>query len=201
MQPETRKFLSLSLFLLANFLIVFLSVITLPNLYLSDKTGLRVIRNPSETLITSSYSFYTAIPETPFPSEAVIVAGDARSRLVDKFLAHYRSTMSGLGSAMVASADKYQLPYGLVPAIAMCEGNLGKRTPEGSFNTWGYGIYGDKVLKFKSWQDGIETVSRGLRKNFLDKGLTTPEQIMTKYTPSSNGSWAECVQQFLNELR
>jgi len=109
--------------------------------------------------------------------------------------------MTGLGKDIVTSADKYNLPYSLLPAIAQCEGNLGKRTPEGSFNTWGYGIYGDKVLKFQSWEEGIEKVSQGLRKNFLDKGLTTPDQIMTKYTPSSNGSWADCVDQFLTELR
>ena len=46
------------------------------------------------------------------------------------------------------------------------------------------------------------TAAKILKKNYIDKGLVTPELIMTKYTPSSpNGAWAKAVNQFMNEIR
>lgn len=109
--------------------------------------------------------------------------------------------MIGLGEFIVDTADKYSVPFNLLPAIAMCEGNLGKVMPPNSFNTYGWGIYGDKKTGFDSWQTGIEKVTAGLKKDYLDKGLTTPDMIMKKYTPPSDGSWASCVNQYMGELR
>lgn len=156
----------------------------------------------SANILGSNYDAYTALP---FPnteqSSVEIIPADARSLLIENFFQHYHSPMRGLGAQIVSTADKYNLPFGILPAIAQCEGNLGKVMPADSFNTWGFGIYGDKITRFKSWNEGIEKVSKGLRKDYFDKGLTTPTQIMKKYTPSSNGSWANCVGQFLQELR
>jgi hypothetical protein len=39
----------------------------------------------------------------------------------------------------------------------------------------------------------METVAKGLKENYVDKGLITPKQIMSRYTPSSNGSWEKGV--------
>lgn len=141
----------------------------------------------------------TAEPENF--EDAQIISSDARSEIINSFMLRYKSPMSGVGDAVVETADKYNIPFWLVPAIAQCESNLGKRIPHGSNNAWGYGVYGDKVLKFASWEEGIEKVSQGLSKNYLGAGLETPEEIMKKYTPSSNGSWARCVNEFLKELK
>ena len=81
------------------------------------------------------------------------------------------------------------------------ESNLGKTIPNDSYNAWGYGVYGGKVTKFNSWEEAIERVSRGLRRDYFDHGLDTPEKIMPKYTPPSDGSWAFCVNTFLQELQ
>lgn len=40
-----------------------------------------------------------------------------------------------------------------------------------------------------------------LKRDYIERGLTTPEQIMRKYTPSSNGSWASSVNQWMAEMR
>jgi hypothetical protein len=55
-------------------------------------------------------------------------------------------------------------------------------------------------LGFSSFSEGIEEVSRGIRKEYLDKGFATIEEIMGKYTPLSNGSWAEGVNKFMAEM-
>jgi hypothetical protein len=79
----------------------------------------------------------------------------------------------------------------------MQESGLCKHIYEGSYNCWGWGIYGNTVTRFSSYEEAIETISRGLKKNYIDKGLTTPEDIMRKYTPPSTGSWAYGVNFFL----
>lgn len=88
-------------------------------------------------------------------------------------------------------------------AIAQQESNLCKKIPENSFNCWGYGIYGDKVTRFSNYIEGLEIVARNLKKNYIDRGLDTPEKIMAKYTPPSleiGGPWARGVSQFMSDL-
>lgn len=156
-----------------------------------------------ETVLGSAHGDQFTLSGKPTVSqyEAEIVASDGRSKLVDNFFARYNSPMVGLGQDIVEAADRHQIPFGILPAIAQCEGNLGKKMPAGSFNPYGFGIYGDLVTKFSSWQEGIEIVSRTLRREYFDVGLDTPETIMRKYTPPSTGSWAFCVTKFLEELK
>lgn len=193
---QMKKIFLVSSFLLANFAILLVAFYMLA-LGVTRKNQ-TVQANP---IISSSYDSFSAVPESPTHTEVNIIASDARAKLVDFYFARYQSPMAGLGEAIVTTADKYNLPFGLVPAIAMCEGNLGKVIPVDSYNTYGWGIYGEKITRFASWEDGIEKVSRGLRQDYLNKGLTTPDQIMKKYTPGSNGSWAFCVDKFLGELK
>ncbi len=64
----------------------------------------------------------------------------------------------------------------------------------------GWGVHSRGTLGFSGWEEAIETVARGLREDYLDQGLVTPEQMMTKYTPLSNGSWAFGIRQFMGEM-
>ena len=57
-----------------------------------------------------------------------------------------------------------------------------------------------KSLKFDNYAEAIDTVTKSLAVQYKAKGLETPEQIMTKYTPSNNGSWAEGVNYFMDQL-
>lgn len=135
--------------------------------------------------------------------ENSVTTADARSLIVRNYLRRYASPLEPHAEYLVQTSDKYGLDYRLLVAIAQQESNLCKRIPENSHNCWGYGIYGDLVTRFSSYQEGIETVAKGLRKNYLDKGLDTPEKIMAKYTPPSiekGGPWAKGVNQFLLDL-
>ncbi|GIW63309.1 MAG: hypothetical protein KatS3mg091_111 [Patescibacteria group bacterium] len=123
---------------------------------------------------------------------------DARSANLKKFIRKYypESPLYDLSDKIVQISDKYGLDYRLLVAIAMQESNLCKRIPENSYNCWGWGIYGSTVTRFSSYEEGIETVARGLKTNYVDKGYNTIYSIMRKYNPSSTGSWGNAVLRF-----
>lgn len=196
-----KKVLLFFSFVLGNFSILLVAILAL-TIY-TTRNSAAATNTPLEnlTMIQESYNAYTATPEILGVSSAMIVAKDGRISLVDNFFKKYASPMFGLGKDIVEAADRNKIPFGYLPAIAQCEGNLGKTIPNNSFNTWGWGIYGNTMTKFNSWQDAIETVSKGLRTQYFDLGLNTPEKIMPKYTPPSQGSWANCVNTFLEELK
>ncbi len=136
-------------------------------------------------------------------SENVIQA-DARAKLIANFFKQYNSPLASVSQTFVDTADKYNLDYRLLPSIAMQESNGGQKVISDSHNPFGYGIYGDTVMRFASWEAAIERVGQGLRADYLDKGLKTPTQIMAKYTPPSlakGGPWAKGVDYFMEELR
>jgi hypothetical protein len=143
---------------------------------------------------------FAALPVASGLLKTNIVSQDARLVSVKNFFKKYNSDLLPYAEDVIGSADKYNLDFRLVPAIAMQESNLCKKAPKDSYNCWGFGIYAKKVTKFANYYEAIETVTKTLAKQYKANGLETPEQIMTKYTPSNNGSWAESVNHFMNQL-
>jgi hypothetical protein len=130
--------------------------------------------------------------------------GDARSIIVANFLKRHNSPLTPhehFGQVFVDIADENGIDFRLLPAIAMQESNLCKRIPEGSYNCLGFGIHSRGTLKFESYEANFARAARELKANYIDQGRTTPEEIMRKYTPSSNGSWAASVNQWMAEMR
>jgi len=125
---------------------------------------------------------------------------DKRVAILKSFFRKYDSPLYEHAEFIVKVSDKNELDYRLIPAIAMQESTACKVIPYGSHNCWGWGIYGGLVTRFNSYPEAIEAVAIGLKKNYIDQGLTTPEEIMAKYTPSSNGSWAQGVGTVLGVL-
>ena len=130
-----------------------------------------------------------------------IIAKDARIEMVKQFFQKYKSPLEPYAQDVVQTADKYGLDFRLIPAIAMQESNLCHKIIADSYNCWGFGIYGKKVTRFESYPEAIDTVTRTLVSNYVDGGLNTPLEIMKKYTPSNNGSWAYSVNYFMNLLQ
>ncbi|MBI4100002.1 hypothetical protein HY440_03270 [Candidatus Microgenomates bacterium] len=196
-----KNFLLFTTFVLGNLTILILSFLALT--IKASKPSSAQIAAPVVVVSSSSDQSPALLPLTVLgtSTQAEIVAGDASIQLVENFFKKYQSPMVGLGSDIVTAARKYQIPFGLLPAIGQCEGNLGKVIPNDSYNTWGYGIYGQTITKFASWQEAIDTVSKSMRRDYFDYGLTTPEKMMGKYAPPSDGSWAFCVNRFLAELQ
>lgn len=144
---------------------------------------------------------YSAAPFANEKSYANAELSDGRVANLKIFLRKHNSPLYDFAESIVAVSDKNKFDYRLLPAIAMQESNLCKKIPEDSYNCWGWGIYGDQVIRFSSYDEAIEIVGQGIKKEYLDKGLITASSIMQKYTPSSpNGSWARGVNHFLQVL-
>lgn len=131
---------------------------------------------------------------------AEIKPGDARAANLKAFLRKYNSDLYNHAEKIIEVSDKYEFDYRLLPAIAMQESNLCRVIPDNSYNCWGWGIYGTTVTRFDNYDDAIETVAKGIKKNYIDQGLVTASAIMAKYTPSSKGSWQHGVNTFLKAL-
>lgn len=151
-----------------------------------------------------SFKLYAALPESTSSITDNIEQADARPKIIENFFTGYKSVLSANSITFVQVADKYKLDYRLLPSIAMQESNGGRKVISDSYNPFGYGIYGALVTRFNSWDEAIERVGRALREDYLNKGLKTPYQIMTKYTPPSlekEGAWAKGVSTFMKELQ
>lgn len=129
---------------------------------------------------------------------------DRRAQMLQAYLAQYNSPLQYSAQDFVEAADQYQLDWKLVAAISGVESTFGKFIPGGrelpytSYNGWGWGVYGTQAIYFKSWQDGIYTVSRGLRENYFNKGYTDPYTINRIYAASP--VWGAKVSYFLKDM-
>ena len=142
----------------------------------------------------------SAFPQVLGAYQGEIQVADGRVANLKHFFRKYNSPLYDYAELIVSVSDKYGFDYRLLPAIAMQESNLCRYIPENSHNCWGWGIYGDQVLRFSSYEEAIETVAAGIKKEYIDKGLLTASKIMEKYTPSSPGTWARGVNAFLRML-
>jgi hypothetical protein len=129
-----------------------------------------------------------------------IQGNDARPVIIKKYLEKYNSPLLPYSDLIYEVSKTYGLDYYWIVAIAQQESNLCKKAPEDSHNCWGYGIHKRGTLKFDNYELAIKSYAEYLKREYFDKGLNTPELIMKKYCPSSNGSWARGVQQFIDEM-
>lgn len=151
----------------------------------------------------SPYTMFSSLPATINDIRTAVKTGDARPVIVEDFLNFYNSPLTPYSKLIVEVSDKYGLDFRLLPAIAMAESGAGKEIPEGSHNAWGYGIYGDQVMRFSSWTEAIEKVAYNLKVDYIDLGLDTPEEIMPKYAPPSvekGGPWAKAVSSCMAQM-
>lgn len=143
---------------------------------------------------------YQALPENTKEMVAGVSISDGRILALEKFFNEYGSPLEPHAELIVELADKYEMDYRLIPAIAMKESTLCKFTPKDSNNCWGYGIYGDKVTRFENYEEAIITVSKGLGERYAGLGLVDPIEIMARYNPVSTGTWAETVSYVMERI-
>jgi len=198
--PMRKLFLTFSFFAVAPLIFLFTVVFTL---YVSHKHTARtvLINRVAAPVDLEQTSIFASLPGNTTEITTEVGQMDARVELVRQFLERYNSPLEPYSQHIVDMADKYELDFRFIPAIAMQESNLCKRIPIGSHNCWGWGIYGDKITRFEDYTHAIETVTKSLATKYRNKGLTTPDEIMRMYTPSSNGSWANGVNFFMEELQ
>lgn len=187
-----KKIILLAAYFFLTPSLLFISIIFF--LFLSNESRSYISHNSDARVA------YAALPGSPNSLNDFVISKDARIEAVSEFFASYKSELKPFAEKVVKDADRYGIDYRLVPAIAMQESNLCKKVPEGSSkNCWGYGIYGKNSISFDNYNEAINAVSKTLGE-YKEIGLVTPEEIMTKYTPSSKGSWARGVIHFMEEL-
>jgi Mannosyl-glycoprotein endo-beta-N-acetylglucosaminidase len=120
-------------------------------------------------------------------------------------------SLAGKEDVFNAAAKKYGLDPALLMAIAMHETGKGTSTMVAERNNPG-GLFDSKAndyYRFASVGEGIDAMARNLKKNYIDKGLTTIEQIQKEYAPVGakndpqglNKDWAAGVSKFYEQIK
>lgn len=122
---------------------------------------------------------------------------DRRAKILAAYLKQFDSPLQNYAQDFIELADKYGVDWKLVPAIAGVESTFGKRIP-GGFNGWGWGVYGTQAIYFSSWKEAIETITKGLKENYIDKGLTDPYAMNRVYAESK--TWGTKVDYFMKQI-
>ena len=165
-----------------------------------------IISSHGKSLTAANHGYsrvaFAALPSTQSIFEDTIVSADSRTELLRQFFARYHSPLEPFAGEFIKKAEQYQLDFRLLPAIAMQESNLCLKSQPDSYNCWGFGVYGGKYMYFDNYPQAIDTITKALALRYKDKhGLVTPDEIQKMYTPSSNGSWAFGVNQFMDSLQ
>ncbi|MBI2031028.1 MAG: glucosaminidase domain-containing protein [Candidatus Levybacteria bacterium] len=188
------KIVKLLTFLLLTPLTLLLSLVYLSYLAYGADVNRHSFSNISQPVA------FAALPSQESTLNDEIVTLDKRIENLRTFFNRHNSSLEPYAEYFVSVSEKYELDFRLLPAIAMQESNLCKKAPKGSYNCWGFGIYGKKMTKFTSYEEAIDTVAKTLFIEYKSKGLNTPEEIMAKYTPSNTGAWANSVNLFMDHL-
>lgn len=185
--PDRKKlrlfvFLSGPLFIITGLISTFGLLIGVNN----GSFALEILENSPQSLPhLLQYSLYKQSPPQGDVLGDNVGFLDGKVGILQSYLEWQKSPLAPHAATFIAVAEKYNLPWTLLPAICGKESTFGKQIPLESYNCWGWGIYGSQVLRFDNWDDGIETVAKGLRTNYFDKGLDTVAEIEYSYTPPS----------------
>ncbi len=137
---------------------------------------------------------------------AIVYEGMTLDELANKLNASLSSDLSGYGMSFA----KYSIEYGVDPYLAVaitlletgckwsCSTLVKSCNNVGGMKGSG-GCNGGSYATFASLDAGIEAMIQNLSVNYIQMGLTTPEQINTKYAESS--TWASKVNHYITEIR
>ena len=132
-----------------------------------------------------------------------VITSDPRITAMRQFLIDYNSPMYPHADVLVREADRHGLDWRLVAAISGVESAFGNLIPHQSNNAWGW--RGDPTRDwshFRSWEDGIETVSEGIARVYGTE--MTPFDMEPIYCPqcgeNPDSLWANGVIKFKEQL-
>jgi hypothetical protein len=168
-------------------------------------------------LITSGALVATtiAIPHTTKAAEAIAVeksdttanrssetnikeAADPRVETLEKYLKQKNSPLAKEANTFIEVADKYQLDWRFLPAIAGMESSFGQNVLKNSYNPFGWG---GGYAYFDSWENAIRTVGLELyQRVVVNYGTPTPESLGPSYCPPNYRKWIAGVNFFMDDL-
>ena len=175
-------------------------------------------------IFAETESFLGIRPTITHKEKLILQMTDANSmdpvaKQIDAFFAGHNAPLASYGSIFTKHARKNEIDETIVAAIAWCESNGGKVTPQfgnhETYNAWGYAVFDNNSVtrsfngyNMGSWENGISVVSRGI-KRYYDMGLIEPYEIVTRYTPASvlkgggnphKAPWTSCVNQTIEKI-
>lgn len=112
--------------------------------------------------------------------------------------------LSGYGDVFASVGAKYGISPALLAAIAVHETGNGTSSAAKSKNNVGGMMGKNGLMSFGSLEEGIDKMASNLKRNYIDKGLTTIEQIQKKYAPVGaandptglNNNWVNGVNKY-----
>lgn len=186
-----RKFLYLIIFFLLTPGMIFVSIALL---------SYHMHQNSFLTQASDQQVAYAALPSNQNVLGVSIETSDNRIYALQTFLSKYHSPLAPYASLIIDKADEYGIDYRLLPAIAMQETTLCKKTlPQAHYNCWGYGIWGKKVTSFASYDEAIDTISHYFA-NRRERGIESLSEIGTIYNPGNTNHWKENVADFMTQI-
>lgn len=133
-------------------------------------------------------------------SEVNQEGNDYRVKILKSYLEKQNSPLAQNADDFIKYADKYNLDWKFVAAISGLESSFGQRIPYNSYNAWGWGVYGDNVIRFNSWEESIGAISQGLREKYINRwGASNIYEIGSIY--ASSPTWAQRVDYFMNNIQ
>jgi len=121
---------------------------------------------------------------------------DYRIEKLRNFLVKYRSPLLYHAESIVKLADENEIPWTLIVAIAGVESTFCRSIPKNSYNCWGWN---NGKYSFDNYPAAIEIISKKMRLNYYNRGLTLLEDIGRVYAPPTP-SWAAKVRYFMNNI-
>ncbi|MGI8419612.1 MAG: hypothetical protein ACR2LN_03120 [Candidatus Levyibacteriota bacterium] len=157
-----------------------------------------VFPTPAYATDTKGVSAFFAVPQsvalTPHIAEK-----DHRGEILQSYLEQNNSPLADHADTLIKQADANNIDWRMVAAISGVESQFGIQIPGSSYNGWGFGVYGNNVRYFNSWDDGITTVSTALRQEYMNqRGATNIYSIGATY--AADPAWAYKVQNYMNQI-
>ncbi|MFA5791485.1 MAG: hypothetical protein WC884_00390 [Candidatus Paceibacterota bacterium] len=166
--------------------LVFLPVMTSPLSFLGIH-NIEISQNILVKKVNIQANGILALNQAILPEAELLKAQVEKARLIDAYFKEHDMPLFGIGMKMVQEAEKNDLDWRLLPAIAVRESTGGKfECKKVANNAFGWGSC---KIGFKSNEQAIETVARNLGGNNPNTdhhyaGKTTKE-ILQKYNPPS----------------
>lgn len=119
-----------------------------------------------------------------------------KKRVITKVLKANNSPLVDSVDEFISTCSNYQIDCYLLPSITRLESSYGQFTHPNSNNPFGWG---GGLIMFDTWGDAIETVGKGLRTNYIDKGANDVYDIGKIYAASP--TWGVRVEHFMNDFK